>query len=136
MTFSDLWPQELHGSLPQLKSRLAANKIKSSHITMNQDETCEVSGSGSTPYHVTLYSCTCQDFVINKQMKFPCKHIYRLASELGQFQLLPQKNPAGAKTVAEEIQRQLGFWQSEFEAGRISADKYIIIFEALTKILP
>ena len=134
MTFLDLWPQELHNFLPQIKIRNAAKKIQSSDITINQDGSCEVSGSGALPYHVTLSSCTCQDFVINKQMKSPCKHIYRLASELGLYQLLPQKNPAAAKSVKEEIQRELEFWKQEFEAGNIAADKYIIIFEALSKI--
>ena len=134
MTFLDLWPQELHDSLPQIKSRNAAKKIKASDITMNQDGSCEVSGSGPLPYHVTLSSCTCQDFVITKHTKSPCKHIYRLASELGQYQLLPAKNSSGAKAVKVEIQRELEFWKQQFEAGSLPADKYIIIFEALAKI--
>ena len=134
MTFSEIWSHTNHDSLPQIKSRNAAKKIKPSHITMNQDGTCEVSGSGSLPYCVTLSSCTCQDYLINKRMESPCKHIYRLASDLGQYELLPQKDSSGAETVKEEIQRELEFWKQQFEAGAIPADKYIIIFEALSKI--
>jgi len=34
--------------------------------------------------HATLESCTCPDF---KERKLPCKHMYRLASELGLIEL-------------------------------------------------
>lgn len=37
-------------------------------------------GSGANPYETTLISCTCSDFI---RRKLPCKHIYRLAVELG-----------------------------------------------------
>lgn len=37
-------------------------------------------GSGKTPYEVTLDFCNCGDF---RRRKLPCKHIYRLAMELG-----------------------------------------------------
>ncbi len=35
-------------------------------------------------YHTTLTSCTCPDF---KERNVPCKHMYRLANELGYFLL-------------------------------------------------
>ncbi|WP_410495784.1 SWIM zinc finger family protein [Cellulosilyticum sp. ST5] len=37
-------------------------------------------GSGKAPYMTTLEDCTCTDF---KRRKRPCKHMYRLAVELG-----------------------------------------------------
>lgn len=36
-------------------------------------------------YHVTLEECTCPDFQYNQARKKPCKHMYRLAMELGLF---------------------------------------------------
>lgn len=37
-------------------------------------------GSHSKPYNTTLENCTCSDFI---RRQLPCKHIYRLAIELG-----------------------------------------------------
>ena len=39
---------------------------------------------GERTYRTTLESCTCPDF---KERKLPCKHMYRLASELGLIEL-------------------------------------------------
>lgn len=44
-------------------------------------QTAIFSGSGKKPYVVTLESCSCVDFARNGGL--PCKHIYRLAMELG-----------------------------------------------------
>lgn len=130
--FSSYWEPEIHNEISQVKSRVAAKKIKSSDITMNADNSCFISGSGSEPYHVTLSSCQCQDFAVNKKRERPCKHIYRLASELGMFDLLPEKNPSGAASVQEEIQNDLEKWQREFLCGNISAEKYVKIADALS----
>ncbi|CCY25425.1 sWIM zinc finger domain protein [Brachyspira sp. CAG:484] len=39
-------------------------------------------------YHTTLTSCTCPDF---KERNVPCKHMYRLANELGYFSLYKEE---------------------------------------------
>lgn len=56
-------------------------------------QTGEFKGSGKTPYIATLRNCSCGDFIRRKQ---PCKHIYRLAIELGliscDFQVGRNKN--------------------------------------------
>lgn len=44
------------------------------------DISSRISGESGEIYNVTLYSCTCKDFTIRK---VPCKHMYRLASEVG-----------------------------------------------------
>lgn len=69
---------------------------------------------------------------MNKKRERPCKHIYRLASELGMFDLLPEKNPSGAASVQEEIQNDLEKWQREFLGGNISAEKNVKIADALS----
>lgn len=74
------WDNEVHKSVDQIKRIISAQKIKSSEIEIDQlSESATIKGSGSNPYHVTLNSCTCFDF---ESRKLPCKHIYRLASEL------------------------------------------------------
>ena len=45
-----------------------------------EHETGVFYGSGKEPYQASLASCTCNDFVKRKK---PCKHIFRLAMELG-----------------------------------------------------
>lgn len=132
MEFSTYWNPAIHNELPQIKSRIAASKIKPSAITMNPDDSCDISGSGESPYHVTLSSCNCQDFLINKKQSSPCKHIYRLASDLGIYDLLPERNPTGSASVHREIPQELSRWEREFLAGNISAEKYVKLCEALT----
>ena len=131
MDFSDYWDLEIHNELPKIKSRIAAAKIKPSALTMNPDNSCDISGSGAVPYHATLTSCTCQDFLINKKQSAPCKHIYRLASELGAYTLLPERNSAGAAALQTTTQQELIRWNREFLSGNISAEHYVKIAEAL-----
>lgn len=80
MTFSN-WPEELHAAEDQ-KKRL--DSAKSSKTTPSSIDKVHMSGifpgSGISPYRTTLETCTCGDFV---RRKLPCKHMYRLAIELG-----------------------------------------------------
>lgn len=63
-------------------------------------------------YHVTLYSCSCQDFQIHHR---PCKHMYRLASEVGGLL---------AYDTSSQREQILSFNQQAFDAERlISAAK-------------
>lgn len=131
MEFSSYWNPAIHNELPQIKSRIAAAKLKPSDITMNPDNSCDISGSGKDPYHATITSCTCSDFLINKKQSAPCKHIYRLASDLGIYDLLPERNPTGSASLQREIPQELSRWHREFLSGSISADRYVKIAEAL-----
>jgi len=57
-------------------------------------------GSGKKPYQTSLSSCTCSDFT---RRKLPCKHIYRLAMELGIIDL-PYKS---GESKGERLDRQI-----------------------------
>lgn len=57
-------------------------------------------GSGKKPYQTSLSSCTCSDFT---RRKLPCKHIYRLAMELGIIDL-PYKS---GESKVERLDRQI-----------------------------
>jgi len=47
-------------------------------------------GTGKVPYETTLSSCTCKDYILSlSRNPAPCKHMYRLASDLG-LQKLPK----------------------------------------------
>ena len=80
------WPDYILNS-PELESRR-----KRSHSTklmsIDRDKPEAIFGSvtsknGGT-YTTTLDACTCRDFFVNRQRR-PCKHIFRLAEELGIF---------------------------------------------------
>lgn len=81
------WPESLLNS-PELASRR-----KRSHLvrllSLDRDKPEAVFGSSTdknrTTYITTLETCTCRDFEMTRG-KIPCKHILRLAGELGLFE--------------------------------------------------
>lgn len=76
------WDSKIHCTLEQ-RNRII--RAKSSHMTPgiinHTTNSAEFYGSLGT-YHTTLNSCTCPDF---QTRKLPCKHIYKLAMELGEM---------------------------------------------------
>lgn len=62
-------------------------------------------GSGKLPYQTSLAACTCNDFVKRKK---PCKHIYRLAMELG---IIPLDYKTG-RSSGERNEAQISFEDS------------------------
>lgn len=83
---SDFWnDDELHKKNDQVKRQISASAKKMTPINVDIDEKSgSFNGSGKVPYVVTLYTCTCSDFT---RRKLPCKHMYRLAHELGTLEL-------------------------------------------------
>jgi len=65
-------------------------------------------GSGKNPYTTTLNSCTCRDYFVRR---LPCKHMYRLAMELGLFEGdfktnindIPKSQPTSNFTISDAI---------------------------------
>ena len=77
------WPAELHEGPEQRKRQASAVDYKMTPLSLDRDsQTCQIQGSGKVPYNVSLAECTCSDFTRRKK---PCKHMYRLAMELGIF---------------------------------------------------
>lgn len=74
------WPE--HPADADEEKRLAsAQQSKTTPTSIDREhETGVFYGSGKDPYQTTLASCTCNDFVRRKK---PCKHVFRLAMELG-----------------------------------------------------
>jgi hypothetical protein len=78
-----IWDDVIHTMPDQMKRIASAKKTATSPNSIDKENKTGVfEGSGKEPYHVTLESCTCGDF---KRRKLPCKHMYRLAMELGEF---------------------------------------------------
>lgn len=123
------WPEAIHDDFEQVKRIEGARKLKAAELTIDADNrTMQAQGSAADPYEVSLYECSCADFQIRQA---PCKHMYRLAMELGMMDSLPKydkkKNGFDAKS---EIER----YRSLYRDGRISADAYVKICTALSKL--
>lgn len=83
MSTSDwsIWPSDLHRSDDQRKRQKSAANKKCTPLEVDKSIGAGVfAGSGKKPYSVTLEQCTCSDFV---RRRLPCKHMYRLAHEVG-----------------------------------------------------
>lgn len=94
------WPQ--HDSSPDEDTRLKKAQDKS--LTPQEIDKAKQTGifygSGKDVYHTDLSFCPCGDFRKRKQ---PCKHIFRLAMELGIIDL-PYKT---GESKGEILERQL-----------------------------
>lgn len=72
------WDEHIH-QLPEQQDRIIrARSAATTPDSVDKDAQTAVYKGGR--YHVTLNSCTCVDF---SRTRRPCKHIYRLAMELG-----------------------------------------------------
>lgn len=77
-------------------------RIKPENVTVfPEKQAAEIVGRDGV-YDVTLNSCTCHDF---EARQLPCKHIYKLASELGYLEDLPKPSRKAAKAFKETARR-------------------------------
>lgn len=82
---NDLWNKwsGSHDSPDQQKRIASAKKSACTPVSLDQ-EACTGTFKGSSGTHTTaLDHCSCVDF---NRRRLPCKHMYRLAMELGAFQ--------------------------------------------------
>lgn len=75
---------------PQIKRYNSSKKVKVIDIWRDSEDGI-FEGSGGKEYHASLDSCDCRDFVTRK---IPCKHMYKLATELDAFNW-PEENQPG-----------------------------------------
>lgn len=85
MDFTKEWDPSIHSDPEQIKRQKSATSSKMTPVSVDP-LSCSASfkGSKSSIYSTTLNSCTCVDF---SRRKKPCKHMYRLAHDLHQFDL-------------------------------------------------
>ena len=80
MTFAD-WPDNIHSTKDQSKRIASAKSSATTPASIDKNQMTAIFPSTSfISYETTLKTCTCRDFTVRK---LPCKHIYRLAIELG-----------------------------------------------------
>lgn len=75
----EIWT-DVHDT-PDQKKRLASAKTAAcTPLSISNEDATGVFSGSSGVYNTTLETCTCVD---HKRRKLPCKHMYRLAIELG-----------------------------------------------------
>ncbi len=122
------WDSAIHKEVEQLKRISTAQKIKAKDIVIDSEEQiAQIKGSDGI-YDVTLNSCTCMDFSIRR---LPCKHIYRLASELNLVDELPTINKDASEAFNATIQEEITRFRTLYENGAISLEKFVKIANAL-----
>lgn len=72
--------ENTHDSPDQYKRLTSAKKSSCTPLSLSREECAGIFSGSHGTYSTTLETCTCVDFV---RRKLPCKHIYRLAIELG-----------------------------------------------------
>jgi endonuclease III-like uncharacterized protein len=122
------WDNSIHEHHDQIKRIATMQKIKPQNVSVNSKEkTAEIIGSSGI-YNVTLDSCTCYDF---ETRQMPCKHIYRLAFELGFLDNLPKTNRKASKAFKDNIQNEIEHYKEYYLNGAISIEKFNKIVNAL-----
>lgn len=100
MTFGN-WTENLHNDQAQQKRMVSAQSANATPSCVDKDcQTAIFPGSGAVPYSTTLNSCTCVDFA---RRRLPCKHIYRLAIELGLLDLSAKSGINKNALIASQI---------------------------------
>ena len=114
--WNSAWPPDTHETDYAKKRIKSAEAAKMTPVSVDTENWSAVfKGSGKTPYNTTLEKCTCVDFVRNK---LPCKHIYRLAMDLGIVGGRTESYASGARhswtEVADIVETLSDAAQSEF----------------------
>lgn len=103
-------------------------QIEPERILKLDDEKCSarIIGSEGYAYKVSLAGCECMDF---QRRGLPCKHMLRLAKELGEEITLPVFDPSANAEYdpTEDIEILTRRW----EAGQITTDAYSKSVKAL-----
>ena len=122
------WDENLHNDYEQIKRMAFMQRIKPENVTIYpQNQSAKIIGTDGI-YKVTLDSCTCYDF---DSRQLPCKHIYRLAYELGFLEDLPKLNRKAAKEFKDNLQAEIEHFKELYFSGAISIEKFNKIVNAL-----
>ena len=92
------WDKDIHNEKDQIKRQGYAITYPFTFKIDKENQTGRFSSTSFLPYYdTTLTNCTCDDF---QYRKLPCKHIYRLAEELGLIEIV---NRTSSEYVREKL---------------------------------
>ncbi len=87
--WTEVWAQETHETEYALKRIKSAQSAKLTPVEINSNDSYGYFQGSSGRYETFLDYCPCGDF---RRNRLPCKHIYRLAIELGVINIDANKN--------------------------------------------
>ena len=95
------WDNNIHCDNAQIERQGRAINYPFTFEINAEDSSATFSSTSDLPYYdTTLSDCTCYDF---QGRLLPCKHIYRLAAELGIIEIFNRSDPIHRKEVLEKI---------------------------------
>lgn len=126
------WDNAIHDEEKQVDRQRRSQTYPFTFSINRKNETATFSSTSSLPFYETsLSSCTCFDF---QDRKLPCKHIYRLASELGYIEIVNLK-PTRADILSCDSIDDLPAQKIKIErAKRIKASDIKIDFASRTGV--
>lgn len=124
------WDLSVHTTVDAWKRIQTASKIKPDRIAAVDPgaKTGSFIGGTGELYETTLDSCSCFDFT---SRGLPCKHVYRLAEELGVpvLDAIPRFDPYAA--FGYDVEEDIDLLRSRCEAGLLTVDAFIKAADAL-----
>lgn len=115
------WEPTIHDRDDQI-SRQGRSQTYPFDFTINGDtNTARFSSTSDLPYYdTTLSSCTCYDF---QKRSLPCKHIYRLTSELGVIKIINRSTAHYDKESLDKIKASDDIHSQPDQVKRIASAK-------------
>ena len=106
------WPYEIHAEEKQIARQGQAMHYPFEVIVDRESQTGRFSSvvAEGMYYHTTLDSCDCE---LHQDTGMPCKHIYRLAVELGVIKIINRKPVYDKEQVAARKARNVAIKQSD-----------------------
>ena len=115
--------------IDNIKRIQSAKEISSKKIRVDRKgQTATIIGSSFDTYTVSLSECTCYDFSMRRK---PCKHMIRLAIELGDDFGFPAFSPQKAKEY--DVETDIAILRKRWLDGQLLTESYIACINALMK---
>lgn len=136
------WDNSIHCDESQINRQGYAITYPFTFNINKKTKTARFSSTSILPYYdTTLSSCTCADF---QERKLPCKHIYRLAKELGIIDIVRRssfdkekleniKKSSDIDSEPDQIKRQKSGMSSKCKPVDINYDEKTAIFSGSGK---
>lgn len=136
------WEYSLHSNKSQIDRQGWAMNYPFTFNVNKDAESAVFSSTSILPYYdTTLRSCTCEDF---EMRRLPCKHIYRLAVELGIIAIIKRpnfdkekveeiRNSADIDNEPEQIKRQKSGMSIKYKPAKIDYENETAVFNGSGK---
>lgn len=136
------WDYSIHCDNPQIDRQGRATTYPFTFKVNKTSKSARFSSTSELPYYdTTLSNCDCMDF---QERKLPCKHIYRLALELGVIDIIKRptfdkdkltniKNSSDIDNEPDQLKRQKSGMSAKCTPTEINFNNKTAIFKGSGK---